>query len=154
MSTRTNIVIRNGKTKVYLYRHSDGYPACNGIDLAEAMAASKNVADLLVNLLSRRYEATKWRPEKPIYEVTTDLHGDIEWIYVICQRRDGKGFRVGWQQIELARRFEGFDVTDDTVQADRTLDAFTSFVKSEEAKMLDRIAAYEARNKAEVATHG
>ena len=36
---------------------------------------------VLNNLLNQRYEATMYRPAQPIYEFTTEEHGDIEYLY-------------------------------------------------------------------------
>jgi hypothetical protein len=46
MGTRSNTILKDGKTKIVLYRHYDGYPSANGISLAnimtETVAFSKN----------------------------------------------------------------------------------------------------------------
>ena len=83
MSTRSNVLINLGDTKLYLYRHCDGYPGANGADLAEKLIKHKNCGKAFINdLLAERYDATEYNPERPVWEVTTGLHGDIEWLYV------------------------------------------------------------------------
>lgn len=83
MSTRSNVLIKMGDTKIYLYRHCDGYPGANGGDLAEKLIKHKNKGDAFINdLLAERYEASEYRPERPVWELTNGLHGDIEWLYV------------------------------------------------------------------------
>lgn len=96
MSTRCNVVVLNGSSKIYLYRHHDGYLAETGADLAEKLKAvagepgarfsPSGMADKFVrSMLGSYYEARSFDPvPRPIYELTTDLHGDIErcyWIY-------------------------------------------------------------------------
>ena len=83
MSTRSNVLLNLGDTKLYLYRHCDGYPGANGADLAEKLIKHKNCGKAFISdLLAERYDATDYRPERPVWEVTTGLHGDIEWLYV------------------------------------------------------------------------
>jgi hypothetical protein len=41
MSTRTNILIKSGDTKVWLYRHHDGYLSETGYNLASVLANCK-----------------------------------------------------------------------------------------------------------------
>ena len=89
MSTRSNIVIQNGSTRLYLYRHYDGYPGETGADLVEKLRASKgSVEAFIVALLGDQHPATSYGGPRQIYEVTSELHGDIEWIYAL--RFDGK----------------------------------------------------------------
>lgn len=100
MSTRANILVLFGLTKLYLYRHSDGYPAVNGADICEAMqAAGKDATKFVGALLAKQYEATSFSPARPIYEVTTDVHGDIEWFYCVKFDRGAHRDRdptIGW----------------------------------------------------------
>ena len=37
--------------------------------------------NFLDNLLNQKYEATLYRPAQPVYEFTTEEHGDIEYLY-------------------------------------------------------------------------
>ena len=89
MATRCNLIVKEGKTRVYLYRHWDGYPAECGAVIATALAAAKgNVNSFMVNLLANQYEATAHSPAQPMYEFTNDLHGDVEYVYEINFNRD------------------------------------------------------------------
>ena len=81
MSTRSNIKIKSGDTNIWLYRHCDGYLSETGYNLASTLAHCKGFKSFLDNLLNQRYEATLYRPAQPIYEFTTEEHGDIEYLY-------------------------------------------------------------------------
>jgi|SRR5215472_5212864 len=84
MSTRTNIVVQYGTTNIFIYRHYDGYPGETGGDLVEKLRAHPKVEDFVAALLTERYEKQYYETEpKRTYELTTDLHGDIEWLYVV-----------------------------------------------------------------------
>lgn len=107
MSTRANIVILYGSSKVYLYRHCDGYPAELGADLARNLASAGHSANKFVrSLVEARYEKASYETEaKPIYELTTEVHGDIEYLYLVKFEEDwhptekpqiGFAARRGW----------------------------------------------------------
>ena len=81
MSTRTNILIKSGNTKIWLYRHCDGYLSETGYNLASTLAHSRGFKSFLDNLLNQKYKATMYTPAQPIYEFTTEEHGDIEYLY-------------------------------------------------------------------------
>jgi len=81
MSTRTNILIKSGDTKIWLYRHMDGYLSETGYNLASTLAYCKGFKSFLDKLLNQKYEATMYRSAQPIYEFTTEEHGDIEYLY-------------------------------------------------------------------------
>ena len=81
MSTRTNIRIKSGETNIWLYRHCDGYLSETGYNLASTLAHCKGFKSFLNSLLNQKYEATMYREAKPIYEFTTEEHGDIEYLY-------------------------------------------------------------------------
>ena len=77
MGTRSNILIEYGSTKIFLYRHWDGYPEVTGYDLARILSRPNEpdkklgwAGTFLTRLL-----------EQDDYELTTDLHGDIEYLY-------------------------------------------------------------------------
>lgn len=84
MPTRSNIKIVYGGTELYLYRHCDGYPAVNGVDLCKALLSEKGPSAFVSTLLAQgeesRYADKGFRHD---YEVTCGWHGDIEWAYVI-----------------------------------------------------------------------
>lgn len=107
MSTRACVIIKKGRSNIYLYRHYDGYPmewfptdpvdssqgfydGC-GIDLAKRlglavdrvlMAEPTEPTDplnyLMEDLLTRPYDGHDHH-----YRVTDDLHGDLDFIYYL-----------------------------------------------------------------------
>jgi len=79
MSTRTNILITYGQSRIYLYRHHDGYPANTGVDLVTKLRACEGSADKFLRaLLSAQYD-----DGHKVYELTSEVHGDIEWAYAV-----------------------------------------------------------------------
>jgi len=140
MSTRSNIIVEFDGATIFLYRHSDGYPACNGVDLADALAQSTSASEFVQNLLDRRYEKQSYETKaKRIYELTTDLHGDIEWAYTV-RYEFGKKPLVGWAHIG----FEDREIR--APKADKTPAEFSAYVKAEEEVMLKRIAELEKKH--------
>ena len=91
MSTRCNVIIKD-ETKdkddvIYVYHHCDGYPEGVGAELkyiiencyTEAFLNRTSIAKLLCDYPS----------EYGPYEMTTDIHGDIEYLYVLTVLEDG-----------------------------------------------------------------
>ena len=72
MGTRCNIKIETGNTTLWIYRHWDGYPAETGVDLATKLVHVKNANEFITKLIN-----------DDAYEVTTEQHGDIEYLYKI-----------------------------------------------------------------------
>ena len=73
MSTRANIKLINGDSIIWVYRHSDGYPSETGHDLAEKL--KKSCCDF--------NELTAGILKDDAYRITTEQHGDIEYLYTI-----------------------------------------------------------------------
>lgn len=98
MGTRSNIVIEVGSSRVYLYRHWDGYLAGAGRDIySKLVAAGSNADQFLRSLMAEMDEATSYRPAKGVYELTSEVHGDIEYLYFV--RFSDRGSRepeIGW----------------------------------------------------------
>ena len=81
MATRSNIIIKQGRNKIYLYRHWDGYPSETGRDLLTRLLESRRHDEgqaFLSNLIRANRE--DWEG-KPLYELTDRIHGDIEYLY-------------------------------------------------------------------------
>jgi len=81
MATRSNIIIKQGRNKIYLYRHWDGYPSETGRDLLTRLLESRRHDEgqaFLSNLIRANRE--DWEG-KPLYELTDQIHGDIEYLY-------------------------------------------------------------------------
>ena len=79
MSTRSNIIIKNGRTEILLYRHCDGYLTGTGQDLLDDLSNSDfdnvgqyfNIAKFTEKLLSQNSS----------YRIDNQLGGDIEYLY-------------------------------------------------------------------------
>jgi hypothetical protein len=90
MSTRTNILVTFGESTVYLYRHHDGYPSETGADLVTKLRGCEGSADKFLHaLLAEQYEATSYCGPRNIYELTSEVHGDIKWAYSVLFYRYG-----------------------------------------------------------------
>ena len=75
MSTRCNVIVKNGKDKSYIYRHHDGYFSQTGVNLQEFVQSIKEdmtVEDVVNNLLLNKN-----------HQLTDGVHGDIEYLYTI-----------------------------------------------------------------------
>lgn len=97
MSTRANIIISDEFEKLYFYRHSDGYPEHTFEDLKEfcneyKIGRLRNNASQSAGWLVIRGHKEYWsKPEDMkymkwkvgAYEPTSELHGDIEYLYLI-----------------------------------------------------------------------
>jgi hypothetical protein len=117
MSTRANIILKEGEEKLYFYRHSDGYPSgtmptlekfLNWMKEGKIRNNIQQAGGWLIVLGAIEYNAipkyktiettrygrtleetddesiqapTDWKVGA--YEPTTDLHGDIEYLYTI-----------------------------------------------------------------------
>ncbi len=78
MATRSNIKIVTGETELWIYRHWDGYPEVTGVDVATKLEESKTMTQFVSSLLNDKNERGDHQ-----YEVTTEMHGDIEYLYTI-----------------------------------------------------------------------
>jgi len=89
MSTRTNIVVKDGckdRKPVYLYRHWDGYPESmfpmfgaiwEAIDKPDWQHGRQEKAAGVIIQHGNNHE------KYPALEPTTQLHGDVGWVYVV-----------------------------------------------------------------------
>lgn len=100
MSTRCNIIVRDGKRQYTLYHHCDGYPEGVGLDLwnrfSEKLGNSRYDAVDVVNELLKDKEDDG-------YELTRGLHCDIEYLYEIDlmnERISCKSVR-NWEKLEI-----------------------------------------------------
>jgi len=79
MSTRSNIIIKNGRTEILLYRHCDGYLIGTGQDLHDDLSNSDfdnvngyfNLAKFTKKLLDQDTD----------YRIDNQFGGDIEYLY-------------------------------------------------------------------------
>ena len=83
MSTRSNIIIKNGKTNILLYRHCNGYLTGAGQDLHDDLKSSYFVSYSGVDL--KNYNIAKFTEkllrEDSSYRIDNQLGGDIEYLY-------------------------------------------------------------------------
>lgn len=144
MATRSNVRISGGRgNALWLYRHWDGYPACNGACiarhlklLAKGYARQHGTFAPLANaLLAERFDAHDG--PRPVYQVTDGEHGDIEWLYEI----ECKGSRAT------------ITVTEITPSGERTIHGkmsevqFRTFVAKDVWETVKRMRAYRKRNR-------
>ena len=97
MSTRCNIVVRDGDDELWFYRHSDGYPESVLPDLEPLMEKLRdgslrdNLNQFCGWLIVKGHEGYKRHPgfndwKVGNYEPTTGLHGDAEYVYELDLR--------------------------------------------------------------------
>ena len=83
MSTRSNIIIKNGRTEILLYRHCDGYLTGAGQDLHDDLKSSYFVSYSGVDF--KNYNIAKFTEkllrEDSSYRIDDQLGGDIEYLY-------------------------------------------------------------------------
>lgn len=104
MSTRCNIIIKDDSSKLYFYRHSDGYPEVTGKDLKDFVKGyngklrtnvGQSAGWLIVHghlsaIESRIKSQAKYGDVGSLYawkvgdyEPTDCVHGDIDYLYTI-----------------------------------------------------------------------
>ena len=97
MSTRCNIVVRDGGDELWFYRHSDGYPESVLPDLEPLMeklrdgSLRNNLSQFCGWLIVKGHEGYKRHPgfndwKVGNYEPTTGLHVDAEYVYELDLR--------------------------------------------------------------------
>jgi hypothetical protein len=99
MATRCNILFEDAEKIVQMYRHFDGYPSCILVDLhgafqTETPKSAMNAAEII--LREWKYDDGKDVAELEglVKDYSEDLHGDIEWLYVVKAWGDEPGVTV------------------------------------------------------------
>ena len=86
MSTRSNIIIKNGKTNILLYRHCDGYLTGAGQDLLDDLRSSYFVYndgyEDKINFDIAKF-TKKLLNQDGDYRIDDQLGGDIEYLYTL-----------------------------------------------------------------------
>ena len=97
MSTRCHTIVKKNDKKVYVYRHSDGYPSGAGEDLKSFVEDNKDdiynwsVNDFVVELY--KYDGG--------FEIDNNLHGDENYVYIVnLDTCSIKGYHVEWDVLE------------------------------------------------------
>jgi hypothetical protein len=140
MATRSNIIIKFGSSKLYLYRHWDGYPAVTGADLVQKLRESKFNPKAFVNaLLTEKRGGEGHDKDRAQYELTSEIHGDIQCLYRFEFAEDYK-VRLGEEafnvKIGLALRDPGDPVmTESKITVKRPLAQFVQMINGEIAQM-------------------
>lgn len=80
MSTRSNIIIKNGKTNILLYRHWDGYLEGAGQDLHYDLISSNFAIEDKENFNISKF-LNKLLEDGSSYRIDDQLGGDIEFLY-------------------------------------------------------------------------
>lgn len=80
MSTRSNIIIKNGKTNILLYRHWDGYLEGAGQDLHDDLISSNFATEDKENFNISKF-LNKLLEDGSSYRIDDQLGGDIEFLY-------------------------------------------------------------------------
>ena len=87
MSTRSNIIIKNGKTNILLYRHCDGYLTGAGQDLLDDLSNSdfeeKPYFDNIAEYFNIAKFTEKLLNQDGNYRIDDQLGGDIEYLYTL-----------------------------------------------------------------------
>jgi hypothetical protein len=135
MSTRSNILVTCGDTRIFLYRHMDGYPAENGIDIADALSQCSNCSDFIQKLLDMRYRQRSYetKPSR-MYEITTDWHGDIAWAYLVSYNPSNNKCTIGLSHITLQNRFSAFNNPIFFKDTMMDIDQFISICRQDKAR--------------------
>jgi hypothetical protein len=81
MSTRSNIIIKNGKTNILLYRHCDGYLEGAGQDLHDDLISSNFAIEDKENFEISKFLKKLLNCENGSYRIDDQLGGDIEYLY-------------------------------------------------------------------------
>lgn len=111
MSTRCNVILKEGEDKLFFYRHSDGYPKCVlpslakltewiksgkvrnnlsqgagwlivlGVAEYQTLPASLFPSNDKADAALEAFSPSNWKVGA--YEPTTGIHGDIEYMYEI-----------------------------------------------------------------------
>lgn len=129
MSTRCNIILEDAKTRkrIYLYHHHDGYPEGVGADLARFVAKWNRHyyyrIEEYANALLKGIESEFYGRKDDEYELTSGLHGDIEYCYLIKMSEDAEAgkntavleaYQVLWED-EIATYASSLCAIDSTI---------------------------------------
>ena len=148
MSTRAHIRIVSGDKQIMLYHHYDGNPECIGVNLKSFIKEHyrpgrlpfTDVANDLIKGKIRHCIYNIWTGKEQItsdngYELTTCIHGDEDYIYVIdCEERSIRCYIHYWDE-----PFEKTVIPEREVGIVSDDDAFNSGITStEENSIIDK----------------
>ena len=88
MSTRGNVIIKYGATKVVFYRHHDNYISEGGYELATLIKHNVNAPALIKDMLTRQRGIYIHDMDRPLYKLCSALAGDSEYSYILTYGGD------------------------------------------------------------------
>ena len=88
MSTRGNIIIKYGNTKVVFYRHHDNYISEGGYELATLIKHNVNAPALIKDMMTRQRGIYIGDMDRPLYKLSSALAGDSEYDYYLTYGGD------------------------------------------------------------------
>ena len=154
MSTRCNIIIKDGAERIYLYHHHNGYPMGVGTELQDYLqrkygetwrkfwCGTSIANDLVKGHIN--YPLAREPHEDDEYEVTYGLHGDVEYVYVInCRARTIRCYSIPWDD-EFHKDFRiqwGKVFTRRCLEHIPTIPEREAYIKDYEARQAARRAA-------------
>jgi|TARA_A100000172_G_scaffold8180_2_gene4528 hypothetical protein len=145
MSTRANINIQFGESCIWLYSHYDGYLAFRGYDLISNLTHSKNAKEFLNRLLNQKEEPSLYRDGRHTYELTSEEHGDIEYLYtfIFTNYPDGSDVNLIVHQLEPFNRKERRLLLDTTIMGitPNEINEKCNLIVKEHSKMLGKQVA-------------
>ena len=88
MSTRGNVIIKYGNTKVVFYRHHDNYISEGGYELATLIKHNVNAPALIKDMMTRQRGIYIGDMDRPLYKLSSALAGDSEYSYILTYGGD------------------------------------------------------------------
>jgi len=88
MSTRGNVIIKYGNTKVIFYRHHDNYISEGGYELATLIKHNVNAPALIKDMMTRQRGIYISDMDRPLYRLSSALAGDSEYTYTLTYGGD------------------------------------------------------------------
>jgi len=83
MSTRGNVIVKYGATKVVFYRHHDNYISEGGYELATLIKHNVNAPALIKDMLTRQRGIYIHDMDRPLYRLESATAGDSEYTYTL-----------------------------------------------------------------------
>lgn len=105
MSTRCNIIVKENGKKVVLYHHHDGYIEGVGADLFNRFNERFSNPNSCVYWDDVVNELVK--DAKDEYEVTSGIHGDIEYLYTIDTKKKTikmNPIEINWETHKVVKK--------------------------------------------------
>ena len=111
MSTRSNIIVKDERNKIQLYRHCDGYPEGVIPDLKEALPFAWELPRMEADDMAAAI-VRAWKQDggnvyiDGVADLPESLHGDIDYYYVIEPDKE-----AGRWSVECHAYSEGYEKT-------------------------------------------